>query len=61
MKKVLKESKDINTIALIQSPSAGQKGAKTSAEKKNVKFQECNAKAEVKLREISSLYGLFNY
>ena len=61
MKKVLKESKDINTIALIQSPSAGKKGAKTSAEKKAVKFQECNAKAEVKLREISSLYGLFNY
>lgn len=61
MKKVLKESKDINTIALIQSPSAGKKGAKTSAEKKVVKFQECNAKAEVKLGEISSLYELFNY
>ena len=61
MKKVLKESKDVNTIALIKSPSAGKKGAKTSAEKKVVKFQECNAKAEVKLREISSLYGLFNY
>ena len=40
MKKVLKESKDINTNALIQSPSAGKKGAKTSSEKKVVKFQE---------------------